>query len=56
MHYPCCHVKRVQVIVVGAPAHRLNIVKEFGIDHTINIEEVHSHTLHAQNSCDFSER
>lgn len=28
-----------QVIVVGAPAHRLKVVKEFGIDHTISIEE-----------------
>lgn len=29
----------IQVIVVGAPAHRLEVVKEFGIDHTINLEE-----------------
>lgn len=24
---------------MGAPAHRLNVVKEFGIDHTISLEE-----------------
>ena len=29
-----------QVIVIGAPAHRLEIVKKFGITATINIEEV----------------
>jgi len=28
-----------EVIMVGAPAHRLAIAKEFGVDHTINIEE-----------------
>ena len=28
-----------EVIMIGAPAHRLEIAQEFGVDHTINIEE-----------------
>lgn len=31
-----------QVIVVGAPAHRLEVVRKFGIDATIDIQEVAS--------------
>jgi len=30
----------LQVIVVGAPAHRLKVVKEFGIDATVSIDEL----------------
>ncbi|KAG6555026.1 hypothetical protein Mapa_003058 [Marchantia paleacea] len=29
-----------QVIVIGAPAHRLKVVKAFGIDWTVNIQEI----------------
>jgi len=29
----------VQVILVGAPAHKFKVMKEFGIDHTIKLEE-----------------
>lgn len=29
----------LQVIVIGAPAHRLEVVKKFGIKHTINLED-----------------
>jgi hypothetical protein len=32
------------VIVIGAPAHRLEVVKAFGIESTINIEEVFSNS------------
>lgn len=35
----------VQVIVVGAPAHRLKVVKEFGIDATVSIDEVYIYNL-----------